>query len=319
MTYTTNQNHSVEVRKRTLGVGILLICLISLAGPCAASFITSTLAGAGPGDWAILIGAGANNFQMNGPSPGTVGNVGFDGTNGVNLNGSAGPEIHGNLFLADGQTVNDATQVEGIVESNQSVLLSQDLTDAINASSTFAALAPTESVPGGAISGTTTINGTAGVNVINISSLNLGNGQTLTLNGPAGAQFIINDSGNFVLNSGKINIAGGISVDDVVINVTGPAINAVQTSGGLNNESVVNGILLALNSGIAFAPALVNGELIAGQAMGSNIQIVSGANVNGMMQTTPEPSTYLTIGGGLLALGLFRRKRTTAAIAASRD
>jgi len=126
---------------------------------------------------------------------------------------------------------------------------------------------------------------------VDISSLNLGNGQALTLNGPPGSQFVINDSGNFILNSGMINLTGGLTDNDVVFNVTATG-NAIQTSGGLNNEAVVNGILLAPNSGVALAPGLINGELIAG---GSTIHLVSGASIvdtTPTTVTTPEPASF---------------------------
>ena len=44
--------------------------------------------------------------------------------------------------------------------------------------------------------------------------INLGNGQTLTLNGSAGSQFVIN-SPSMTLNSGKIALTGGVTANDV--------------------------------------------------------------------------------------------------------
>jgi hypothetical protein len=242
---------------------------------------------------------------MNGPGTST-GNVGIlSGT--LSLNGSAGPEVNGNVYLVAGAnlSIGNPPQITGSVFTNQN--LSQANTDARNASTTFAALSPTTSVSGGAISGTTTINGGAGVNVVNISSLNLGNGQTLTLNGPAGSQFVINDSGNLVLNSGRINLTGGLTDDDVVFNVTSTG-NAVSTSGGLNNEAVINGILLAPNSGVAMAPGLINGELIAG---GSTIHLVSGASVINAPTppSVPEPATVILLLTGVPAFGILSRRR----------
>ncbi len=213
--------------------------------------------------------------------------------------------------LAPGIQTGNGTQVTGSVLTNQN--LSQANTDARNASTAFAALAPTTSVPGGAISGTTTVNGTAGVNVLNVSGINLGNGQTLTLNGPAGSQFVINDSGNLTLNSGHINLTGGLTPSDVVINDTASG-NAISSSGGLNNESVVNGIILAPNSGIAFAPGLVNGEVIAG---GQTIHFVSGASVDGPPSppVVPAPPSVVLMGlGGFAFMGLtvLSRRRATS-------
>ena len=298
--------------------GPVAVLLFGLAAQARAGFVTDTLGSAGPSNYAILsIGTGNSDVALNGPGT-TTGNVGvLSGT--LSLNGSAGPEVNGNVFLGSGANIStgNGTQVTGSVFTGQSGPLTQARTDAINASNTFAALAPTTSVPGGAINGNTTINGTAGVNVLNVSGINLGNGQALTLNGPAGSQFVINDSGNLVLNSGHINLTGGLTPSDVVINDTASG-NAISASGGLNNESVVNGILLAPNSGIAFAPGLINGEAIAG---GNNIHFVSGAEVHSPPSgppVVPAPSSLVLMGlGGLAFLGvtvLSGRRRTASAL-----
>jgi hypothetical protein len=289
-------------------VGVML----SFASIAHAGFVDVTLGTAGPEDFAILALTGANDIALNGPTPGTNGNVGISsGT--LSLNGSAGPAINGNVLLAPGASIStgNGTQVTGTVFTNQN--LSQPNTDARNASTTFANLTPTLSVPGGAINGTITINGTAGVNVVNVSGINLGNGQTLTLNGPAGSQFVLNDSGNLTLNSGLIKLAGGLTPTDVVINDTSSG-NNFSTSGGLNNESIINAIVLDPNGGVAMAPGKINGELIAG---GSTIHLVSGANVNGI-PVTPLPAALPLFSAGLGLVGLlgWRRKRAAAAIAA---
>jgi choice-of-anchor A domain-containing protein len=302
---STNRSLSTRTAGRGLHACILLICMAFLSGTSAANIVYSDLGAAGPGNWAILIGPNTTDFALNGPGT-TIGNVGYDGAfnSTLQLNASGGYQaIDGNLYLAPGDTVNNAAQVTGSVLSNISSL-DADWAAAVAASAGFSALAPTQSVVGSQINGTMTINATTTTNVIGITSLNLGNGQTLTLNGSASDEFIINVSGSFVLNSGKILLTGGLTADNVVFNVTASG-NAVQTSGGLNNESVVDGILLAPNSGIAFAPGLVNGELIAG---GSTVHLVSGGSADGFTASVPEPSTYFLMAGGLLALARFRRK-----------
>jgi hypothetical protein len=285
---------------------LLAVCL--LPASAKAGFITDTLGSAGPSNFAILTLSGGSDIALNGPGQ-SHGNVGISsGT--LSLNGSAGPEVNGNVFLATGANISgNPSQVTGSVFTNQN--LSQANTDARNASTTFASLTPTQNVPGGSINGTATINGSSGINVIDIASLNLGNGQTLTLNGPAGAQFVIDDSGNFVLNSGKIVLTGGIGVTDVVFNIEASG-NAISTSGGLNNESVINGIVLAPNSGVAMAPGLINGELIAG---GSTIHIVSGGSVNSVPAVVPAPligrglPVLLAVGGMLFGARLWERSK----------
>ncbi len=267
---------------------------LALAPSARAGFVEDTLASAGTSNYAILALSGAQDIALNGPGQ-TTGNVGVSsGT--LALNGSAGPEVNGNVLLASGANISigNPPQVTGTVSSNQN--LSQANTDALNAAATFSGLPATQSL--GAITGTTTVNGTAGINVIDITNLNLGNGQSLTLNGPPGAQFVINDSGGVTLNSGHINVSGGVTATDVVINVQASG-NAISSSGGLNNESVVNAILLAPKSGVAFAPGLINGELIAG---GQTIHLVSGASVVAPATTAVPEIDPNSVAGALTLL-----------------
>lgn len=306
------KNYLTQLVERVLGSGSLLIGIIILSLPCAASTILTELGPAGPGYWAILVGPNTTDFALNGPGT-TNGNVGYDGAfnNQVQLNASnnapiSNTAIHGNLYLAPGDTVNNAAQVSGSVFSNVATLNS-DWAVALTASADFAGMAANIFVPGGSVNGTTTVNSLCPgcTNVLDLSSVNLGNGEVLTLNGSANDQFIINVSGGFTLNSGRVLLAGGLTTDDVVFNVTAGG-NSVQTSGGLNNESIVNGILLAPHSGIAFAPGLINGELIAG---GQTVHLVSGASINNT--AVPEPSTYFLFASGFIALGCFKWRRST--------
>jgi hypothetical protein len=281
------------LKKCTLGV---LGLVLASSGSARADFISDTLGAAGPGNYAIL-SIGQGDVHINGPGH-SNGNVGI-------ANGSFhldNPQVlNGNVFLGSGASLANTGTINGTVSPNQ------DLTGAVNAaraaSGTFAGLAPTLSVPGGAINGNTTINGGPGVNVVNISGLNLGNGQALTLNGPAGSNFVINDSGGLRLNSGSINLTGGLTPNNVVLNVTGNG--DLHTSGGLNNESVINGILLAPNSNIGFSPGQINGELIAGGA----IQLASGAGVDGVPPDAPEPASLVILGLGGIGLAAGFRKR----------
>jgi len=135
---------------------------------------TNTLGAAGPDNFAVLALSGAQDIALNGPGT-TNGNVGV--TSGkLSLDGSNGPSVNGNVLLGAGASVTHPNLVTGNVFTNQN--LAQANTDAHNAATTFSGLAATSGIT--SIKGTTTINGGAGVNVVNVSGISLGNGQTLT-------------------------------------------------------------------------------------------------------------------------------------------
>ena len=299
-----------------------------LAGPTArAAFIEATLGSAGPGSWAILStgNPSTTDFALNGPGT-TLGNVGVGATGKLSLdssNGNPATAIIGNVFLATGSSLTHPQQVQGNIVMGADTMLGQAAADARAATGTFAGLSATN--PTTSIGNSTgTVTGTAGVNVLNITALNL-NHAGLTLNAPKGGQFVINDSGQFTLNSGVINLAGGLTPSDVVFNLTGIGPD-VHTSGGLHDESVVNGILLAEGRKLDFSPGLVNGEVISDS---DHIHFVSGAEVHQATPppgpslpgaaTAPEPASVVLLVLGLPALAAYAcRARRRPVQAASR-
>jgi hypothetical protein len=308
--------------------------LLTLAscGAARAGFITDTLGSAGPSNFSLLALTTANQVQIAGanaqppvPGGGVGGNVGVATNHTFSLSGPA--QVTGNVYLSGnaGQFNNSSNAANGGVGGSvftggvgpNGTTLNQANSDALNAAHTFATLSPTQSVTGGAVNGTTTISAAnpGGLNVVNLSGINLGNGQSLTLSGPAGTQFILNNSGNLTLNSGAINLAGGLTPSDVAINMTNGG--TVSTSGGLNNESVINGVVLDPTGNLQLTPGLVNGEIIGG----GSISLASGATVNG---SPPSPSpvpappgvVLLGLGGfffGLIVVRSPRRKVVAAA------
>jgi choice-of-anchor A domain-containing protein len=278
-----------------------------------ADFINDTLASAGPANWAILSTGNASptDFALNGPGT-TTGNVGVGPTGNLQLNSSIGTAIVGNVYLSSGSTISHPGQVQGTIFTGADALLNQAATDAQHAATTFAGLAPTSPITT-IDSSTKTIVGSAGVNVLNITDLNL-NGAHLTLSAPAGGQFVINDSGGFVLNSGVIDLAGGLTPSDVVFNLTGSSPGVMSSGGG--NASVLNGILLAENRTIDFSPGLINGEAISDS---DHIHFVSGAEVNQVPPSpppmVPEPASMLLVGLGLPAFAAcaYRSRRLRSA------
>jgi len=267
--------------------------------PASADFISSSLGIAA--QFTILETNGGNISMANASNAGFVtGNV---GVNGGNFSDSGVP-INGNVIVGTAATLNPnvAGNVTGTTTTNQS-LLTTAANNAASASSTFAA--QTATLPNTSVTGTTTINLASGVNVANLTSVNLGNGQTLTLNGPAGSEIILNDSGGVTLNSGHIVLTGGLTPNDVVFNLTGT--QSLSTSGGLNNESTLAGIFLALDAQAMLSPGALTGEIISGK----NISIASGGSV----QAVPAPligrsfPVLLAVGGILFGVRLWERSK----------
>jgi hypothetical protein len=249
---------------------------------------------------------------MNGPGT-TIGNVGISaGT--LSLDSSNPVAIQGNLYLATGATATHLPQqVSGTVFTGQTSLLTTAFGSAALASSTFAGLAPTSTI--GSITGTQTISSAAGPNVrtvVDIGSINLGQDEVLTLNGNASDQFILNLSGELRLNAGKILLSGGLTPQDVVINLG--SNSSVSTSHGLNDESVITGILLGTNpnNSLQFSPGLVNGEVITNA---THVQFASGASVVSPPPVIPETSPLglvAAVGIGVVGRCVMLRRRRHA-------
>jgi hypothetical protein len=126
----------------------------------------------------------------------------------------------------------------------------------------------------GQITGNLTVTGTVGLNVVNLSNFQLNNGSgSLTLTGPAGTAFVINDFGNFDLHTGNIRVAGGLGPFDVVYNIVNPKAT-VKTM----VPTTAVGILLAPDNAInTMDSASFTGEIIG--AFEKTILLMSGSKV----------------------------------------
>jgi hypothetical protein len=113
-----------------------------------------------------------------------------------------------------------------------------------------------------------------------------GSGGTLTLNGAAGSAFVLNISGAFDLGGqAKILLTGGLTVSDVLFNVTGS--NSTFSIGG---DALFNGTLLAYNSSGSQRTLQITGHntQINGELLAYKINLQSGAHVKKPKEKSKE-------------------------------
>jgi hypothetical protein len=281
------------------------------AVPATAADVFSALGSAGPTHWTVLE-VGAGTVSLSNPQGAVYGNVGI-GQKGK-LQGS-GPMIHGDVYMGDSSSgaLSGTSTVTGMVhlgkaaivtpstltmvhDSSTQATLDQARSDAIAASAKASSVASTSSLTSLNL-GHTTMSLTSGV--YNFSSLNLDH-STLTLSGTG--YFIFNITSSFVFNSGKVLLADGATESNILFNYTGTSqASFTGGTGGTNpggpDESVLHGILLALNAKVALSPGLVVGEIISGQ----DISIVSGGIVQQPPATVPDLASTFDL--SVIALG----------------
>ncbi|MBV8898081.1 MAG: PEP-CTERM sorting domain-containing protein [Acidobacteriaceae bacterium] len=190
----------------------------------------------------------------------------------------------------------------------------QVVTDANSALSAYAnAITLASGANYGNVTGTKTITGSSGLNVISMSNIDLNNA-SLTLSGTSSTEFIVLVSGSVMLNgNGGLEVGGGVTAADVLYVFDGSAGSSKFTTG---KNSVVDGTVLAPNYNMNLQGTF-NGEIIG--AKNSNIQL-NNATVNydkfsppGAPPTpkipsgVPEPGTYFITGLGLALLGAATR------------
>jgi hypothetical protein len=215
------------------------------------------------------------------------------------------------VFLSPGFSNHGPSSVETTVIDGAKLTASWSAATAL--SSTLAALAPTDTL-GAISSGGTISKSTVGTYVLSISSINL-NQSALTLSAPAGSTFVLNISGNVTLNGGSqgngILLAGGLTSNDVIYNLTGANSN-ITTSGGGNAQQIFGTVLATgANASVNLHPGAVLGEVIATTFTSSSGALVSVPP----MTSVPEPSSFLPLVGvlGMVVGGSTIRRRFAAA------
>jgi choice-of-anchor A domain-containing protein len=255
------------------------------------------LGAAGPGNWAVLEIGNGNVSGAAAPPNGFIhGNVGVAGSGHITTSAGNFP-IVGAVYLSSLATADAATAANatgGIVQNAASqALLSQARSDAIAASAAAAGL----STSGGGFTGSINFNDGAvhvlSAGVYNLADLILQGGTQLSLlnNG----SYVFNISGHLTLNGSQILTQLGLSAAEVLFNVTGTT--GVTFSGGLNQGTELDGIILAPNASVSLTPGIVVGEIIAG----GNINIASGGRVQGQVPDTGSTLALLSIGLAFLA------------------
>jgi hypothetical protein len=301
---------------------------------------------AGPTNWRILslggctasgnlatgCDTGTSNVTMLTNSQVYEGNVGVSPSGNLSLSGT-GTEIKGNAYV-DGTnkyTLGSGTSITGNIYSNSSG------TNTMLMNATSAAMAAYNDAVGdtacqGVTEGATncagitsisatgaansiTLNGGAGLNIVDLTTLALSDGAVLTLNDTvAGATFLIDVTGNFAVNTGSsILESGNLYNYNVMFNLegtggTGNTIVCISsftnrcTSSG-SDTTTVQGIILAPFRTLLIDAATVDGEVISGAGGASGLVLSNTASVD-----APEPATLMLVSTGLAGLGLRIRR-----------
>ncbi len=282
-----------------------LFVIILVARPAAAQLAPADLSGLdlGPAANYALVDLGNTTLGWNsGPIAGSVllglgltANL-SGGNNGGLTNG--GILYYDNTATINGELQNPPTRVLVPTTTTEAVL-----TAAQNVSTYASSLSPTQTFSN--ITTTTTITGNGGLNVIDVTNIQ---NAKLTLSGNANDYFVFNLT-NQIMENQPMSLSGGVLASHILFNLTGTGTVAVfQTSGG----DVSFGTYLATHGGtFQFSNLKLTGALIN---TAGNVQFVSGSQIGDFEPfEVPEPATFSLLGIGLVAFGIFRKRRLQAA------
>ncbi|MGH7135890.1 MAG: beta strand repeat-containing protein, partial [Pirellulales bacterium] len=232
-----------------------------------------------------VLGVDHSTIAISGSNTTINGNLGL-GPNGTQ-NFSTGT-INGN-YDVDPTADNTHTNSVAVAASTSVTDLSGAVADAETASTAIAGMTATQSL--GAITGSSTITGDGGVNVIDVSSISLSGTSSLNLSGGPNDVFYINDPGDFVMTDSSTIGGVGVTPSQVIFNITGSG-NAVSFSG----SSVGGGTFLAIEREIDVAGAIVNGAMIGGE--NANVSLTADAEINYHEFVPPSTSPTMTTSAG---------------------
>lgn len=281
-----------------------MLAFLTATATCHAGFDLGDAA-----NYAVLYeGSGSHNLQINSsPLNGNtiLGNVGLGIENGGNpqLQFNSPAVITGNINFAHNPV--NYQNSGGVLHGSVNAGVTQVETDLNNLNALSVSLGG-ESGTGLAInlSGTggnqtvSAANGTLdgnGNRVFKLTSMTFNNGNTLTINGDAGHDSVVINVDKSLVNgphfAGAILLTGGLTPDEVLINLTGG--NNATLSGGDTLQTSANNAFqyctyLDPNGTISVNSVNIVGHLYGGDS--TDFQIVSGATVQ---TPVPEPATYM--------------------------
>jgi hypothetical protein len=305
----------IKINSAGLRIGLIAGILTISGGPIAQAALDLF-----PGDsasYAVLYeGSGGHNLQINSsPLNGStiLGNVGLAIENAGNpqlqLNNPAVINGDINFAHATANFNNSGGVVNGSVNSGVSDV--ELLMDQINSLSQNLGALPGATL---GISGTQTIDASSGTfdstydaYVFNLTSLNFGNGSTLTIDGQGLDKNVVinvdvaNISGPHF--AGAIQLAGGLTANNVFINLTGG--NYTSLTGGPTLQTAANHAeqdvtYLNPTGVIGVNSVAIEGHLFGGDSAGMTI------NSGGTVQIVPEPGTMALAALGGLSMIVLR-------------
>lgn len=241
--------------------------------------------------------ASQTQFSISGGSTIVNGPLGAAAYTKVNFSGNppAGPLYQSTVGTTSGNSYNGITPIQSSVVN---ATLDQAVKDAINGSTSAAALAATQTIST-AITGGETITGYGGLNVIDLTKgINMTGSSGITISGNANAMFVINVDSKFVSNNGtSVTLTGGVTANHILWNYLGTSA-AAFTGGGLTQTW--EGTILSVDAQIQAHDRTFDGALISGQ----NISITSNPVLNYQPLTAvPAPPSIVAFSLGTLCMG----------------